>query len=105
MNARYRKLDEVWTSDGQKLGLAQRLFHRTEGVEPAILLYESYLEVENFELGSTYFVPTDFIEEGEGESGKLKISKSFNEVQELTWFRMPIFAARGDGREESLYEE
>ena len=105
MDTRFRKLDEVWTSDGQKLGLAQRQFHRTEGVEPAILLYESYLEVENFELGSTYFVPTDFFEEREGESGDLKLSKSFNEVQELTWFRMPIFVARGDGREESLPED
>ena len=105
MNARYRKLDVVWTSDGKKLGLAQRLFHRTEGVEPANLLYESYLEVENFELGSTYFVPTDFIEERDAESGKLKLSKSFSEVQEKTWFRMPIFAARGDGREESLPED
>ena len=105
MNARYQKLDEVWTSDGQKLGLAQRLFHRAEDAEPANLLYESYLEVENFELGSTYFVPTDFIEEVEGESEKLMLSKSFSEVQEKTWFRMPIFAARGDGREESLPED
>ena len=105
MSAPYRKLDEVWTSDGRKLGLAQRLFHRTEEAEPAKLLYESYLEVENFELGSTYFVPTDFIEQSEEESGDLKISKSFNEVQERTWFRMPMFVARGEGREESLPDE
>ena len=76
MNARYRKLDEVWTSDSQKLGLAQRLFHRTEGVEPANLLYESYLEVENFELGSTYFVPTDFIEESEEDLRPLTVGFS-----------------------------
>ena len=86
MNLGVKKLDVVWTSDGQKLGLGQRIFHRSHGVDPANLLYESYLEVENFELGSTYFVPTDFIDDSEVEPGSLQLSKTFDEVQERTWY-------------------
>jgi hypothetical protein len=100
-----KKLDAIWTSDGKKLGLAQRLFYRTEGVEPKQLLFEVYLEIENFELGSNYFVPTDFIVEKEDGVGDPVVSKSFQEIQELTWFRMPAFVAAGEGREEALPEQ
>ncbi|MFN2189144.1 MAG: hypothetical protein ACK2T3_10295 [Candidatus Promineifilaceae bacterium] len=97
-----KKLQTIWTSDDRKLGLAQRLFHRIEGVEPKVLLYGTYLQVENFELGSTYFIPTDFLIEEASEEGKLRVSKTFQEIQQLTWFRMPTFIASGKGREEPL---
>jgi hypothetical protein len=98
------KLAKVWTYDSELLGLAQRLFHRNEGVEPDLLLFKSYLEVENYQLGATYFVPTDFIDHGRVEDGGLWLVSSFREVLERTWARMPVFVARGDGIEESLPE-
>lgn len=105
MKPRARKLDKVWTSDRKMLGLGQRLFHRVEGVNPDLLLYESYLEVENYELGATYFVPTDFIDERQTEHGGLRLRSSFREVQERTWARMPTFIARGEGIEETLPDD
>ena len=100
-----RKLDAIWTSDDQKLGLAQRLFHRLEDAEPENLLFETYLEIENYDLGSNYFVPTDFIDVSEGTEAELVVNKTFQEIQELTWFRMPAFVAAGKGREESLPQD
>lgn len=105
MSIEVRRLVPVWTSDGRKLGLGQRLYRRTEGVDPANLLYERYLEVENYELGSTYFVPTDFIGEKDDAPGELKLNKTFREVQDCTWFRMPDFVVRGQCQEEPLSEE
>ena len=105
MEPRAKKLDKVWTSDDKLLGLGQRLFHREEGVDPDLLLYKSYLEVENYELGATYFVPTDFIDEPNNEDGDLRLSTSFREVLERTWARMPAFIARGEGLEEALPDD
>ncbi len=61
MDLDIKKLDEVWTADAKKLGLAQQLFHRQDEVNPDLQLYASYLEVENFEYGEVFYVPTDFV--------------------------------------------
>jgi hypothetical protein len=95
-------LEKVWTADGEILGLAQRLFHRQNGVRPSLLQYQSYLEVGNYELGTSYFVPTDFIEDRDPLTSDLSLSVSFRSVQERTWSRMPTFIARGEGTEEPL---
>ena len=100
-----KRLSEVRTSDGYRLGLGQRLFRRISGVNAADLLYEKYLEVENYDLGSTYFIPTDFIEDEESGPGVIMLSRTFDQVQENTWYRMPTFVARGEGEIESLPEK
>jgi hypothetical protein len=95
-------LEKVWTADGEMLGLTQRLFHRQSGVNPRLLRYESYLEIGNYELGTAYFVPIDYIEDRDPLTGELALSASFKNVQERTWSRMPTFVARGEGTEEPL---
>lgn len=97
-----RKQDEVWTADGKKLGTARQLFHRTEGANPELRLYEAYLEVEDFDYGANFYVPTDFITERQAETGHLLLSKKRDEAMELTWFRMPEFVAQGRSRKEAL---
>ncbi|HSG15633.1 MAG TPA: hypothetical protein VLE70_04840 [Anaerolineae bacterium] len=99
-----KKQDEVWTSDEKKLGAALQLFHRTDEVNPSLQLYASYLEVENFEYGETFYVPTDFIVERQGETGRLTLSKKQSEAMQLTWFRMPEFVVHGRYRKEGLPE-
>lgn len=97
-----RMLEKVWTADGLMLGLTQRLFHRATGVDPELQYYASYVEVENYELGSTYFVPLDFFEGRDPESGDLNLSVTFQVVLERTWARLPTFIARGEGTPEPL---
>ena len=104
METAINKQDEVWTADEQKLGIAFRLFHRTEGINPAQQLYASYLEVENFDYGEIFYVPTDFVAGRQAETGRILLSKKRDEAMKLTWFRMPDFVAHGQSRKEALPE-
>ena len=99
-----RKKDEVWTADDQKLGQAQLLFHRTGEVNPALLLFATYLEVEDFDYGENFYVPTDFIVERQVDTGRLMLSKKRDEAMQLTWSRMPDFVLQGQARTEELPE-
>ena len=69
------------------------------------MYYASYLEVESFEYGATYFVPTDFIAPREPESGRVTLTVTLQEVMEHTWFVMPDFILHGEARKETLAEE
>lgn len=104
MDLDIKKFQEVWTEDDKKLGLAQELFHRVDGVNPDLLYYASYLEVESFEYGATYFVPTDFVAPREPESERVTLTVTLQEVMEHTWFVMPDFIARAEARKEALVE-
>ncbi|MDX1614340.1 MAG: hypothetical protein R3300_08525 [Candidatus Promineifilaceae bacterium] len=99
-----RKLDEVWTADDKKLGLAQKLYHREGQSDPKLKLYGSYLEVESFDYGDDYYVPTDFIEGRDAEAGRVYLSVKLQKVLENTWSRLPDFIARGNRQEEALSE-
>lgn len=90
------RLAEIWSRDGIMLGLTQRRFRRIEGVNPGLLLYEHYVEVENYELGTVYFVPTDFIDDQISERDKAFLTVPYAEVLKRTWDRMPTFIARGE---------
>ena len=102
MATEFKKRDEVWTADEQKLGLALQLFHRTDEVNPALQLYASYLEVDDFDYGEIFYVPTDFVAERQPETGRILLSKKRDDATKLTWFRMPDFVAQGRSRKESL---
>jgi len=91
MEHNIKKFDEIWTADGKKLGIAYKIFHRQEEVNPDLQLYESYISVVNFEYGEEYFVPTDFIEGRDPETGNLLLSIPFARVMDMTCFRMPDF--------------
>lgn len=97
-----RKLDEVWSSDEKLFGLAQHIFMREEGADPDLLLYEGYLEVENYDLGEIFYVPLDFIASRDDKEEKVLVSATFTEALRQTWTRIPHFVARGAGRKEEL---
>ena len=101
MNLKINKLDEVWTADHIRLGLAERIFHRDEGVNPDLELYGSYLEIENFDLGYNYYIPFDFFHDDHDSEG-IELAVTFKDVQKNTWSRMPNFVARGEARIEEL---
>ncbi len=96
------KLEEVWTADDKKLGVANAIYHRLEGINPELKYYASYLHVQNFDYGDDYYIPTDFIEGRDEETGRLSLNRKFQEVLENTWTRMPEFVLQGNGRIEKL---
>lgn len=102
MNLKINKLDEVWTADHIKLGLAKRVFHREQGVNPGLELYASYLKIGNFDLGTNIYVPIDFIHDR--DSNGIELTVTFEDVQKNTWSRMPHFIAHGEARREELPE-
>lgn len=104
MGVEIKKQDEVWTADDHKLGIAQQLFHRTDDVNPALRLYATYLEVEDYEFGEHYYVPTDFIIDRHSDTGRISLSKKRADAMQLTWFRMPDFVAQGKYHKETLPE-
>ncbi|MEW5985555.1 MAG: hypothetical protein AB1791_02880, partial [Chloroflexota bacterium] len=81
------KLDEVWTADQKKLGVAHHLHHALGEVNPDLKLYASYLEVESFELGDDYFIPTDFIAGRDPAGGRVNLDATLKKVLEETWVR------------------
>lgn len=101
MDTPIKKLEEVWTADGRKLGQATTLYHRLEDIDPELELYAQYLEVCNLDIGDNYFVPTDFLRR-EGADGRLVTTVNFREVMERTWTRMPDFVFSRAGRKEEL---
>jgi len=93
------EFDQVWTSDGFKLGAA-RCWHyrREEEVNPEEQLYARYLEVESFELGDSFYVPADYIVGYDEAGDKLLLDASLKVVMNRTWTRTPDFVARKQGR-------
>jgi hypothetical protein len=93
------EFDEVWTSDAFKLGDARCWHDRAEEeVNPGEQLYARYLEVENFELGDSFYVPAEYLL-GYDEAGeKVLLDASLKVVMSRTWTRTPDFVARKQGR-------
>jgi len=104
MGIEIKKADEVWTADGKRLGIARELYHRTDDVNPALGLYATYLEVEDFDFGENFYVPTEFIADRQAETGRIDLSKKRDEALQLTWSRLPDFIAKGHYRKEPLPE-
>ena len=102
MDMEITKLAEVRTADDKKLGLTQALYHRQAEIDPKLQFYATYLEVENYEFGEVYYVPTDFIVQETIGDDKIRLQTTFDQVQQKTWFRLPDFIARGEGRKEEL---
>ncbi len=101
MEPNIKKLEETWTADGKKLGLAQRLFHRENEIRPELQLYATYLGIEDYDFGQAFFVPADYIAARDDDGG-LKLTVNYDEVMKRTWFRMPDFIAFGQSRKEEL---
>lgn len=102
MELNINKFEEMWTADGKKLGLARYVFHREDEINPDLQLYASYLEVQDFEYGEAFYIPTDFIADRDSETGKISLTVNYDEAMKRTWFRMPDFVAHGESRKEEL---
>lgn len=99
MDIEIRARDEIWTSDGYRLGVARDLHYRPEEeVNPEEQLYAAYLEIVNYELGDDFYVPTDFLAERDEENGRVLLDVKMKDVQQRTWSRAPEFVAQKLGR-------
>jgi hypothetical protein len=96
------KLEEIWTADDKKLGVANAIYHRLEGVNSELRYYADYLHVQNFDYGDDYYIPTDFIAGRNEKTGTVTLKKTFQEVLNNTWTRMPEFILHGQGQIEKL---
>jgi hypothetical protein len=105
MNVKINHLEEVWTADGRRLGLAKFLHHRLDSVDPELEYYAAYLEVENLEYGTEYYVPTDFIAGRATPGGRLELTTTLKQVMDNTWSRRPEFVLHGASRSERLPKE
>lgn len=103
METTMKRRDRVVTADGFLLGLARNLHHRPESeVNVEEQLYPVYLMVENFELGDDFFVPLEYLEDRDPETGDVYVDATMKEVLQYTWSRMPEFVALMRGRKEPL---
>jgi hypothetical protein len=103
MTITIKDLDEVWTTDSYKLGMARCLHYRPEEqINPDEQLYAVYLEVENFELGDDFYIPLMYVLGRDEENGHILLSTSMKQVLNRTWSRMPDFVAKMEGRKECL---
>lgn len=97
-----RKYANVYTADGQHIGLALRIRHRTEDINPDLKLYAAYLELTSIELGTKTFIPTDFIADYDPGSNRVLLTVPLKTVEDETWNREPQFVAARQGRVEEL---
>lgn len=103
MEISVRERDEVWSSDGFKLGVARAIHYRPpKEVNPEEQLYATYLEVVSYELGDDLFVPAEFLGEREASNSRLTLKVPLKVVMHRTWWRAPEFVAKALGREVPL---
>lgn len=98
-----RHFTDVFTADGERIGVALRFIHRPiEDVNDDLKLYRSYLVVQSLLFGGPVYVPTGFIEDYQPEANRLTLSVDTAVVQNELWNREPDFVARGEGVGEEL---
>lgn len=98
--------DDVWTTDGTRLGVARRWHFRPEDqIDPEDRLYAAYLEIENFELGDVIYVPDVYLAGRDEATGRVMVTVPMKQVMRLTWTRMPDFVAFGQGSQAPLVDE
>ena len=103
MYTRLQAFDEVWSADGQKLGVARSLHHRPEEqVDVDARLYPVYLEVESFEMGDDFFIPVHYLEARDSDNEQVIVGLKLKEIMNRTLSRMPDFVAKMEGRVEKL---
>lgn len=98
-----KKYTEVWTSDGERLGVAIRFHHRPESeVDPVLKLYAIYLNVQSIPFAGPVYIPTEFIADYDPDANRLTLSADADFVADEVWNRMPDFVAAGRGYDEDL---
>lgn len=100
-----RKHTEVYSADGQRVGVAMRFVHRPIlEVDEDLKLYRTYLIVQSIFLGGFVYLPTVFIGAHDPQANRLTMAVDFDTIQEETWNREPRFASVGVGVYEELPE-
>ena len=91
-----KRFSEVFSSDGERLGVSLRFIHRpVEDVNVEQKLFRSYLVVQSLPHGGPVYVPTVFVESHDPASGRVTLAVDMNTVMNEVWNREPDFAAHG----------
>lgn len=88
-----KKFSKVVTADDELLGNAVRFRLRTDEVNVELKNYAAYLEIASLNLGTHFYVPTEFIEDYDPDKGQVSLSVPFSVVQDESWNREPTFIA------------
>jgi len=88
-----KKFSKVVTADEELLGNAVRFRLRTDEVNVELKNYAAYLEIASLNLGTHFYVPTEFIEDYDPGKGQVSLSVPFSVVQDESWNREPTFIA------------
>lgn len=88
-----KKFSKVVTADDELLGNAVRFRLRTAEVNVELKNYAAYLEIASLNLGTHFYVPTEFIEDYDPDKGQVSLSVPFSVVQDESWNREPTFIA------------
>ncbi len=88
-----KKHTKVVTSDDYLLGNALRIHLRKDDINLDLKLYAAYLEVSSRDLGTHFYIPTEFIKEISRPNGRLILSVPLSVVEDELWSRNPTFIA------------
>ena len=100
-----KKYTEVYTSDGERIGVTLRFVHRPiEDVNEELRLYRTYLVVQSILLGGPAYIPTVYIAAYDPAAGRVNLAVNLNTLEEELWNREPDFVAYGRGVYEELAE-
>lgn len=100
-----KKFTEVYTRDGERIGVTLRFVHRPiEDVNVELRLYRTYLMLQSIVLGGPAFVPTVYVGDYDPKGNRLNLSADMETLEDETWNREPDFVARGLGVYEELPE-
>jgi len=88
-----KKFSKVVTSDNEVLGSAVHLRLRQDDVNVDLKNYAAYIDVASLELGTHFYVPADFVQDYDPESGQVTLSVPFSIIQDESWNREPSFIA------------
>ena len=99
-----KKFSKVVTSDNNVLGNAIHLHLRQHEVNVDLKNYAAYIDVASLELGTHFYIPTDFVRDYDPESGQVLLSVPFSIIQDESWNREPSFIAGHLAKTEDLAE-
>lgn len=100
-----KRMADVYTADGERIGGTLRFIHRpVEDVNPDLRLYRSYLIVQSILLGGPAYIPTVYVADYNPATNRVDLSANLDTLEDETWNREPDFAARGLGVYEELPE-
>ena len=97
-----KKFTKVVSSDDEMVGDVVYIRLRLGDADVDLKLYEAYLDVATLDLGTHFYVPTDFVAEYDPDEAQIKLSVPFAVVQVESWDRKPDFIARHLDKVEEL---